>query len=160
MDSSAVSGSSLSQMVRPIRIYSQQMDAFSLSWLCFSISLITPITLQLAGYLMLSPSTPRVPRLTVWLGIRLIFPRAFYKQPCVPRSRGLSRCSGRNLQPPRPCGRALFAMHNSNSFSLSHTHTQRGGQLFEYPSECGWSAAAHLQRRRRQNCLTRAGSRL
>lgn len=123
------------------------MDAFSLSWLCFSISLITLITLQLVGYLMLSPW------LTVWLGIRLIFPRAFYKQPCVP---------------PVPVGWADVAAEFTTSealWPLSHCNTlfkfilsltPSGGQLFEYPQECSWSAAAHLQQQRRWNCLTPA----
>lgn len=124
------------------------MDAFSLSWLCFSISLITLITLQLVGYLMLSPW------LTVWLGIRLIFPRAFYKQPCVPpRSRGLSWCSSR-IYDLRGLVASLPLQYIIQIHSLSHT--QSGGQLFEYPQECSRSAAAHLQQQRRWNCLTPA----
>ncbi len=120
---------------------------FSLSWLCRSISLITLITLQLVGYLMLSPW------LTVWLGIRLIFPRAFYKQPCVP---------------PVPVGWTDVAAEFTTSEALwPHSHcntlfkfmlslTESGGQLFEYPQECSWSAATHLQLQRRWNCLTPA----
>lgn len=121
------------------------MEAFSLSWLCFSISLITLITLQLVGCLMLSPW------LTVWLGIRLIFPRAFYKQPCVP---------------PVPAGWADVAAEFTTSEALwphSHCNTlfkfilslrRSREQLFDYPQECCWSAAAHLQQQRRRNCLT------
>lgn len=123
------------------------MDAFSLSWRCFSISLITLITLQLVGYLMLSPW------LTVWLGIRLIFPRAFYKQPCVPPF----LMAWADVAAEFMTSEALWPHSRCNTlFKFILSNTQRRGQLFEYPQECSWSAAAHLQQRRWWNCLTPA----
>lgn len=123
------------------------MDAFSLSWLCFSISLITLITLQLVGYLMLSPW------LTVWLGIRLIFPRAFYKQPRVPPF----LVDGAVVAAEFTTSEALWPHSRCNAlFKFILFLTLRTGQLFEYPRECSWSAATHLQQKRRRNCLTPA----
>lgn len=109
------------------------MDAFSLSWRCFSISLITLITLQLVGYLMLSPW------LTVWLGIRLIFPRAFYKQPCVPPF----LMAWADVAAEFMTSEALWPHSRCNTlFKFILSNTQRRGQLFEYPQECRSSSSA------------------
>lgn len=146
MDSSAVSGSSLSQMVRPIRVYSQQMDAFSLSGLCFSISLITPITRQLVGYLMLSPSTPRTPGLRFGWGLDSFFQGHFINNPVCPVPVGWADVAAEftTSEALWPCSllQCIIQIH-----SLSHTHTHAARRAIIWISvgvqlECRRSSSA------------------